>query len=285
MFGQSGTSQIVLLVFNGLIFLFAVVGAGLSIYLYTDEVANVLTFNQDLHIIIMTSVAMIVFAVLGCYISQNNADCVPKFVYLFLLGGLVLAEVMVIPGCYNVRQSFQVAKDRHFSFSSGQVRDYWAVDVVYSQLSKFYYGSGCAGGGANSTQIPIKFNPIICQSGTLQQMKEMFMSEENIIRSRGAFEDYSSCVSYPKYTLEGATPLNFTQAFCGALPNIVNLAQAYSDMIFWFFVGFAVVIFFLAIATLCKMGQSCVETDTKPDARETQMPGKAQLLEDPEAKS
>jgi ABC-type multidrug transport system fused ATPase/permease subunit len=251
----AGVSQGVLLVSNTLLFLIAAGSLGLCIYLFHDEVASSLTKVSILTIAAIISVPMMLFAFLGCKTAYNPPEkrC-SRCLYLTILMILFLAEFIIGGLVYNVSNALQVAKDHNFDIQGDANKAARTVlHFLHDQLDEVYDKGHCQGGSANSSQIPIEFEKISCNSASRSDAINTIFKHD-VIRDTSKFYSYTNCTSDSAYTPSGEKPSDFTQAFCGSQANVASLAQKYSSYLMWFPIGLGILTLVLLIATVCIIG-------------------------------
>lgn len=248
-----GTSQCVLLVTNTLIFLAAAGALGVTIYIFMDAVAKAVVKFNLLTVIGIVSVALMMFAILGCRTALNPPQKkASKCVYLTILLVLFLAEFVAAGYVFNIKNALQVAKDHNFDIKSGV--DKATVDVLHflhDQLDDLYTNEHCQGGAAGGTVVPFNFTKVTCKDQKAGDAIHTIL-QPLAITTPVELKSFKDCTTDSAYA-QPATA--FTQAFCGSEANVVSLAHKYAKYLIWFPVLLAGLTFILLIATICLIAQ------------------------------
>jgi len=248
-----GTSQCVLLVTNTLIFLCAAGALGVTIYIFNDVLAKSLSKVNLLTVVAIFSVALMLFAMLGCRTATSppKKKC-SKCIYLTLLLVLFLAEFVAAGYIFNISNALQVAKDHHFDVKSNVDKAATqALHFLHDQLDELYNQESCKGGAATGTQTPFHFTKVVCKTQAVNVAFRALLTDPTVA-TPSDLDSYKKCTVDKAYTQPASA---FTQAFCGSEANIVTLAHRYSRYLVWFPVVLAGLTFVLLISTICLMAQ------------------------------
>lgn len=120
-----------------------------------------------------------------------------------------------------------------------------AMQHFFDILDDLYVVLGCRGGMANSTSIPISFEPITCKSG-LSFTKPQRILNGHVIKEKVPFDDYKDCLTNRAYVPLEEAASNFTQIFCGSQSEVALFAQWYTS----FFTGWAIALLFATLLIL-----------------------------------
>jgi hypothetical protein len=248
-----GTSQCVLLVTNTLIFLCAAGALGVTIYMFNNVLAKSLSKVNLLTIVGIFSVALMLFAMLGCRTATSppKKKC-SKCIYLTLLLVLFLGEFVAAGYIFNISNALQVAKDHHFDVTSHvDEAATKALHFLHDQLDDLYNQESCRGGAATGTQTPFNFTKVVCETQSANDAFNTLLTDPTVA-TQSDFKSYKKCTVDKAYTQPASA---FTQAFCGSQANIVTLAHRYSRYLVWFPVVLAGLTFILLVSTICLMAQ------------------------------
>jgi hypothetical protein len=253
---SEGTSKCILLTSNTLIFLIAGASLGVTLYIFFDIAAKSLTKGSLLTVIAIVSVALMLFAMLGCKaaLTPPSKKC-SKCMYLTILLVFFLAEFVVAGYIFNLGHALDVAKDKGFNVTSEvnkAAED--ALVFLHDSLNDLYKDEQCKGGGAtNNEKIPFGFNAITCKTQKVDDAFKQIFQSNRVINETEDYDIYTNCTADPKFKKEGSA--DFTQAFCGSEAHIVSLATEYARYIKWFPVALAALTFVLLVATICLIAQ------------------------------
>lgn len=253
---RKGTSQCILLSTSTLIFLIAAAAMGVSIWIYLDAVAKSVTRVSLLTVIGIVSLALMMFAVMGCKaaVTPPQKKC-SRCMYLTVLLVLFLAEFIAAGYVFNLGHALDVAKEKGFDIRGNVTTkvDKAAEDALtflHDQLNDLYIDESCTGGAARSIPggtLPIHFNEVTCKKkGAQDAFHALFKGAA--IETQLALETYTNCTADPKFSKSNK---DFTQSFCGSEVHIVSLARKYARYLVWFPVALAGLTFILLVATIC----------------------------------
>jgi len=250
-----GSSQCVLLVTNTLIFIISGAALGVTIYIFLDAVAKSLTKVNLLTVVGVASIALMIFAILGCCaaLTPPQKKC-SKCCYLTILLVLFLAEFVAAGYVFNLGHALEVANDKGFNVQGGV--DKAAEDAVvflHDQLESLYNDEHCQGGSAKGSALPLNFTKVTCNN---QKVTDAFKTilQDPSITTKQELSSYNNCTTDTRMSSSGK-PNDFTQAFCGSETHIVSLARKYSKYLVWFPVALAGLTFILLVSTICLIAQ------------------------------
>jgi len=248
-------SKCIVILCNATLFFIAAATGAVSIFVYSGVIANFITKPSLLVYILVASGFVVLMSLIGCRVANSppRRKC-SRFVYLFLLLVVILAEFSAAALFSNLGNSLEVAKDHHFDIESGlDSAAIEALTYLHDQIVDLYESGNCTGGEANGDKFPIDFSKVHCGEFGVNEAFSVICKASKIINTND-FERFSNCSAH--FTAPSVPPSGATQIFCSSEAHIVALAQKWTKYLTWCPAVLTVLTLLLFVATIVLISQS-----------------------------
>lgn len=248
-------SKCIVILCNTTLFCIAAAAGAVSICVYSGVISSYITKPSLLVYVLVASSFVAVMSLIGCRVANSppRRKC-SRFVYLFLLLVVIVAEFSAAALFSNLGNSLEVAKDHHFDIEGGlDSAAIEALTYLHDQIVDLYENGNCTGGEANGDKFPIAFSKVHCEKFSVNEAFSV-ICKANKITNTNDFERFSNCSTH--YTAPSVPPSGATQIFCSSEAHIVAVAQKWTKYLTCCPVVLTVLTLLLFVATIVLISQS-----------------------------